>query len=203
MTQHVLLAIVAPPLLLLGRPWPRVLRPLPRDLRLPLARTVLAGPGLAPLRAAGRFVASPLPAFVAFNASLLVWHVPALYDLTLTNGAVHDLEHALFFGTGLLFWAHLVPGATARPRLGDGARVVYGAAGLLVGWLLAVVLGLAAHPLYRAYPSLADQQLAAGIMWVPASIPYCLVLYAAAQRWLDPGAARRRAVRPDLRPKEI
>src|SRR5882724_7710288 len=43
MVQHVLLMMVAPPLLLLGRPWPRVSRPLPIDVRRPLARAVLVG----------------------------------------------------------------------------------------------------------------------------------------------------------------
>jgi cytochrome c oxidase assembly factor CtaG len=200
MTQHVLLMMVAPPLLLLGRPWPRLIRPFPRSVRLPVARSVLAGSTLAPVRTAGRFVASPLPAFVAFNATLLAWHVPALYDLTIRNSTVHELEHALFFGTALLLWTHLLPGSRT---LSPGARVAYGTAALLVSWVLAIVLGLATHPLYGAYPSLTDQQLAAGIMWVPGSIPFCVALFVAAYRWLDPAAGTRRRRMPlDLRPKE-
>src|SRR5258706_11184425 len=61
MVQHVLLMMVAPPLLLLGRPWPRIVRPLPLGLRRPLARGVLAGPALAPIRHACRWLAPPLP----------------------------------------------------------------------------------------------------------------------------------------------
>jgi putative membrane protein len=204
MVQHVLLMMVAPPLLLLGRPWPRLSRPLPLGLRRPLARSVLAGPTLGPARGAVRRLAAPLASFTLFNGTLLLWHVPALYDLTLRDGPVHDLEHALFFGTALLFWAHLLPGASARPQLADGARAVYGTAALLVSWILAIVLGLAQEPLYGAYASLAqrpgglsalgDQQLAAGVMWVPGSVPYCIVLVVVALRWLDPaaGAGRRR-----------
>jgi putative membrane protein len=204
MVQHVLLMMVAPPLLLIGRPWPRLSRPLPLGLRRPLARTVLAGPTLAPVRGVFRRLAAPLPSFVLFNGTLLLWHVPALYDLTLRDGPVHDLEHALFFGTALLFWVHLVPGAAGRPQLADGARAIYGTAALLVSWLLAIVLGLAQAPLYDAYASLAqrpgglsalgDQQLAAGVMWVPGSVPYCIVLVVVALRWLDPaaGSGRRR-----------
>ena len=204
MVQHVLLMMVAPPLLLIGRPWPRIVRPLPLGVRRPLARGALAGPTLAPVRHAFRWLASPLPAFVLFNGTLLVWHVPALYDLTLRNGPVHNLEHALFFGTALLFWVHLIPGASGRPALTDGARAVYGTAALAVSWILAIVLGLAPEPVYSAYATLAhrpgglsalaDQQLAAGVMWVPGSVPYCIVLAVAALRWLDPaaGAVRRR-----------
>jgi putative membrane protein len=205
MVQHVLLMMVAPPLLLLGRPWPRLSRPLPLGVRRPLARAVLAGPTLAPARSLVRWLASPLPAFALFNGMLLAWHLPVLYDLTLRDGLVHDAEHALFFSTALLFWVHLIPGATGRPRLSDGARAVYGAAALGVSWVLAVVLALATSPLYGAYASLAhrpgglsalgDQQLAAGVMWVPGSVPYCIVLLVVVLRWLDPAAGPRRQAR--------
>ena len=214
MVQHVLLAVVAPPLLLYGRPWPRLSRPLPLGARRPLARTVLAGSTLAPVRRAYEWVAEPLPAFVLWNGVLLAWHVPAAYDLTLRNGFVHDLEHALFFGTALLYWRHLVP--SGRPRLGDGWRAIFATGGLLVGWVLALVLASASAPLYGAYAALAhrplglsalnDQRLAAGVMWVPASIPFTIAGFVAAYRWLDPtGDARRRrrlVAVDDLRPRE-
>jgi cytochrome c oxidase assembly factor CtaG len=203
MVQHVLLTMVAPPLLLLGRPWPRLLRPLPLQARRPLARTVLVGPSLASARAVCEWLASPLQAFVLFNGVLLAWHVPALFDLTLRSTFVHDLEHALFFWTALLFWRHLVP-ATRRPLLTDAQRAVYATGAIVASWALAVVLGLASSPLYAHYASLAhrpgaisalaDQQLAAGIMWVPASIPFTVVAFVAAFRWLGPAR--------DLRPRE-
>jgi putative membrane protein len=197
MTQHVLLMMVAPPLLLLGRPWPRLIKPLPRGFRLPVAREVLAGATLSPARGVTRGLASPVPAFILFNGTLLAWHIPALYDLTLRDGPVHELEHALFVGTAMLLWVHLLP--SKRPQLSDAARVAYGTGALLVSWLLAIVLGIAAHPLYSAYPSLTDQQIAAGIMWVPGSVPFCIALFYAAYRWLDPSPRRR----PVLRPREI
>ena len=108
-----------------------------------MARAVLVGPTLGPVRRIGRRLAAPLPAFVAFSVVLLGWHLPPLYDLTLRNVLVHDLEHMLFFSTALLLWVHLVPAATPRPKLSDGQRVAYGTAALLVSWVLAVVLGFA------------------------------------------------------------
>ena len=177
MCQHVVLAMIAPPLILLGRPGPRLLRVLPLQARRPLARTVLTGMRFAPVRRFVSRLAAPLPAFAMFNFTLLVWHLPFLYDLTLRNELVHDCEHALFLGTGLVFWVHLLPAATGRPALPDGTRVAYGTAALLVSWVLAVVIALATEPLYSHYASLAtrptgvsalaDQQLAAGVMWVP------------------------------------
>jgi putative membrane protein len=207
MTQHVLLTMVAPPLLLLGRPWPRLARPFPLRARRPLARAVLVGPRLSPARRVYAWLASPLPAFCAFNGVLLAWHVPALYDLTLRHASVHDLEHALFFGSALLFWTHLAP-ASPRRRLTAAQRAAYGTGAVLVSWALAVVLGLASHPLYTAYASLGhrpggisaltDQQIAAGIMWVPASIPFTIAIFFAAYAWLEPARERPR----DLRPRE-
>ena len=78
-----------------------------------------------------------------------------------------------------------------------------------MSWVLAVVLGFASHPLYGHYAALAhrpgglsalaDQQLAAGIMWVPASIPYTIAVLVAAYDLLEPS---KKAVVPDLRPRE-
>jgi cytochrome c oxidase assembly factor CtaG len=156
-----------------------------------------------------RFLAAPLIAFVLFNGVLLAWHLPVLFDLTLRNEAVHDLEHALFLSTALLLWTHLVP-TSRRPRLRAGQRVAYGVGAILVSWVLAVVLGFASHPLYGHYAALAhrpgglsalaDQQLAAGIMWVPASIPFTIAVLVAAYRLLEP-TDERTSVR-DLRPRE-
>jgi cytochrome c oxidase assembly factor CtaG len=200
MVQHVLLTMVAPPLLLLGRPWPRSVRVLPIGARRVVARALLAG----------RFLAGPLVAFVLFNGVLLAWHLPVLFDLTLRNEGVHDLEHALFLVTALLFWTHLAP-TSRRPRLRSPQRIAYGVGAILVSWLLAVVLGVASHPLYGHYAelahrpggisALADQQLAAGIMWVPASIPFTIAVLIAAYSLFEP-AEERTAVR-DLRPREI
>jgi len=204
MIQHVLLMMVAPPLLLFGRPWPRMARAFPLEVRRPVARTVLVGDGLSLARRFGMWLASPVPAFVIFNGVLVAWHVPYLYDLTLRNTMVHDLEHAMFFTAGILFWANLAP-VGARRRLTDVQRVAYGVGAILVSWGLAVVLGFASEPLYTAYlyvhrplgiSALADQRIAAGVMWVPASIPFTIAVLAAAYRWLDPNPGRVRALRP-------
>ena len=199
MVQHVLLTMVAPPLIVLGRPWPRIARPLPVRVRRRIARGLHAC----------RWLASPVPSFVGFNGVLLVWHVPALYDLTLRSEVVHDIEHALFFGTALLLWGHLAP-TSRRPRLSAARRVAYGVGAILVGWALALVLGVATHPLYAHYAALvhrpggisaiADQQIAAGIMWVPASVPFTIAVLAAAYRLGERPSAR--TSRRDLRPRE-
>src|SRR5579871_4104758 len=91
MTQHILLLTVAPPLLVLGRPWPRLWKPVPLRARRPVAR------GLAAL--AGRV--HPAVALVVMSATIAAWHLPALYDLTLRNDVVHQLEHLSFVVTAV------------------------------------------------------------------------------------------------------
>jgi len=206
MAQHVLLLSVAPPLIVLSAPWSRLWQPLPLDFRRTVARAVVLGPRWRPLRAAARAVSHPLAAWVLFNVNLVVWHVPALYNATLHSLAVHDLEHALFFVTGLLFWARVFDTAPFHARLDWLRRVAYVTGGLAVGWILSIVLALAPSPLYSVYVSLAhrpgglsalgDQQIAAGVMWVPGSIAYTLAIIIFFSRWLAPEPSGRPAVRP-------
>jgi putative membrane protein len=203
MCQHVLLLTVAPPLILLGRPWPRMWLGLPVQLRTTIGRTLARARWTAGLRTLAR----PWPAWLLFNATLIGWHIPAAYDLTLRSQTVHDLEHAMFFFTGLLFWAHVIEPGPLRSRLTWPARVGYLVGAMIVGWMLAVTLVLVPHPIYAPYAALVhrpggisaltDQQLAAGVMWVPGSLAYGLVLFIGVYRWLDPqrsATSRRRAL---------
>ncbi len=101
MVQHVLLLVVAPPLLALGRPWNRMWHGFPLGLRRRAARAVTQSPQWAPVRRAARLLRDPVPSWILFNATLIAWHLPAAYDLTLRSSAVHALEHAMFFGQKL------------------------------------------------------------------------------------------------------
>lgn len=198
MTQHLILLMVAPPLIVLSAPWLRLWRPLPLGFRRTVAKSVARGQWAAPLRALGGLLARPVPAWIAFNMVLVGWHVPALYDATLSNSAIHYLEHATFLLAGVLFWLQVFDSPPVRARLGYGARAVYLTAATLVSWVLAIVLALASRPLYGAYAglthrpgglsALADQQLAGGMMWVPGSIPFTIAIVWALYRWLEPTA---------------
>jgi putative membrane protein len=195
MLQHILLLTVAPPLILLGRPWPRMWRALPLDLRTRLGRGLVRSRIASPLRRLAR----PWPAWLLFNGALIAWHIPALYDATLRSGWIHQLEHAIFFFTGLLFWARIVDPGPLRPRLSWTGRIAYIVGAMVVGWALAVALVFAPDPIYSAYASLAhrpggisamtDQQLAAGMMWVPGSLAYTIAALVVFYQWLEPESA--------------
>ena len=198
MLQHILLLTVAPPLLLLGRPWPRMWRAFPLESRTTVARTIALSRWVAPVRALAR----PLPAWILYCGTLLAWHLPGAYNATLTSGVVHALEHAMFFFTGLLFWARVIDPGPLRPRLVWPARIAYAAGAMVVGWLLAIALVMVPHPLYGYYAALpsrpggisalTDQQLAAGLMWVPGSLAYTITYILGFYRWLEPDRAARR-----------
>lgn len=172
MLQHVLLLVIAPPLLLLGRPFATSQRAVPLAVRRPLAHVLV--PRLKPLRSAA---ALPV-ALVLFSVNMFVWHVPALFDATLRSLPLHELEHALFLSTGLYLWAFLVGSRVPLPL-----RAAYASLAMIASWLLALALGLASSSFYADY-SVADQHLAAGIMWVPGSIPFVLAVALYAYRWL-------------------
>jgi cytochrome c oxidase assembly factor CtaG len=201
MTQHVLLLTVAPPLLLLGAPWTRMWRPLPLGFRRGAARRLVVDRRTRLLRAAATRLASPVVAWLAFGVNLVLWHVPALYDATLRSQWIHDLEHALFFTTALVFWAQVIPSPPFRARLGELARAAYVTSAMLVGWVLAVVLAFARAPLYRPYVELAhhplglsplaDQQIAAGVMWVPGSLAFTIAALVFLCRWMAAESATR------------
>ncbi len=208
MCQHLLLITVAPPLLALARPWNRMWHGLPLELRRPLAHELVQGRAWAPLRAAVRVVVRPLPSWLLFNVTFVAWHLPVLYDAGLESEAIHALQHLTFFATALLFWTRVIDSPPWRSPLSEPGKLAYLASTLLVGWILAIVLAMATSPLYAAYTDVAsrpwhlsaltDQQLAAGVMWVPGSLAYTIAIVLVAYRMLEPRSSRggSRSVKP-------
>ena len=203
MVQHVLLMLVAAPLLVIARPWVRLWRALPLSGRRSLARWLVRGERAAPLRALAGAIGTPALSLGLFTVVLLGWHVPALFDATLESGTLHALEHTLFFGTSLLLFKQVIASPPLRATLGDTQRLLYTVAAMTVSWVLAVVLAIAPSPLYPHYAhlaarpggisALADQQIAAGIMWVPGSVTFMLVIFVYVHRWLAPAQAAAQA----------
>ncbi|MHB8470382.1 MAG: cytochrome c oxidase assembly protein [Gaiellaceae bacterium] len=198
MTQHVVLMTVTAPLIVLGRPWPRLWVSLPLAARRTTGRRLARSSALA---LSGRVLRQPMVSLALMSASLGVWHVPVLYDLAVRNEGAHLLEHAFFLGTSLLWWGSLLEAPPVRARIDHLRRTAWLALALLPSWTLAIVLGFASTPLYSAYVTvphrlgglgaLADQQLAAGVMWVPGSFAYTIAAALAFYRWLGPDSGPR------------
>lgn len=200
MGQHIVLLTVAPPLILLGSPWPRMWRAIPLGTRTQVGRTLAQAGWTKPIRA----LAKPWPSWLLFNVTLIAWHIPRLYDATLSSQALHNCEHAMFFFIGLLFWAHVIDPSPLRPRLSWPLRAAYVLGAMIVGWIIAIALVMWPTPLYGHYAALAgrpegisaltDQQLAGGMMWVPGSIAYTIAVVYSFWRWLEPQSAGRPAL---------
>lgn len=194
MLQHVLLMMVAAPLLVLAAPWLPLWKGLPLGARRALGSWYVRSPAWRAVRRGAGWLAAPLAAWLLFNVDLGAWHVPALYQLTLRHQAAHELEHVSFLLLGVVFWIQLVDSPPLHARLDRSSRVLYVLTAATAAWALAVVLALAPSPLYPAYAelaarpgglsALADQHLAAGIMWGPGSVPYAIFVFVALYRWL-------------------
>jgi len=89
-----------------------------------------------PLRAAAGWLLRPWVAVTAFTAVMLLWHVPALFDLSETNQAVHIwLMHASFFLVGVLFWLQFIPSPPFRMRMPPVSQAVAVVATNVIMWI--------------------------------------------------------------------
>lgn len=172
MLEHVLIADAAVALALLAVSGPLLFFLLPRPALLAAGRSPRVRTAL---RALGR----PLVAFGLWAGVIALWHVPPLYDATLTNRAIHDLEHASFVLVGLLMWYQLIDPAR-KGQLSRGQRLGLAAAMFGAGQILSSVLLFATDPLYPAYSAqderlfglsvLTDQRLAGAVMMAEQAV---------------------------------
>jgi len=136
MVQHLLLADLAPILLLLGLSR-TMLRPAVRRLRPVEER-------LGPLT-------HPGVALAAYVGLMWLWHVPAMYDLALEHAWAHVLEHASFFTAGIAFWWYLIEPVPPRHRLRGPWSLAYLSAAKLLMGALGMVLAFSPEVSYDAY----------------------------------------------------
>ena len=148
MGQHLLLTVVAAPLLVLSAPGIPALSALPRRTRRAVARVRRRA------RRALRLLTFPVSAWLLHAAALSVWHLPALYEAALTSEPVHVLQHASFFGTALLLWSTVLhPLWSRRGNHGASILCLFGTA-LVTAWLGALLI-FSPSPWYRSYASTA------------------------------------------------
>jgi cytochrome c oxidase assembly factor CtaG len=179
MTQHMLLMMVAPPLLWLGAPVAPMLRGLPLRLR----RAVAAGIATRPVRVMARRAAHPGVGWVSFALAFWIWHSPRLFELALRSEGWHHLEHACFFATAMMFWRPVILAWPARSRWPRWAMIPYLLMADVQNTVLAAILTLSdrlIYPVYATVPrigpatALEDQAIAGLIMWVPGSLVFLL-----------------------------
>jgi putative copper resistance protein D len=195
MTQHVLLTLVAAPLIALSGPVTLLLRVAGPETRRRVILPVLHA-------RITRFLAFPVVAWILFAGVMWVSHFSALFDAALEDPLIHDLEHALYLGSALLFWW---PAAAVDPapwRMTHPVRLLYVFLQMTQNTFLSVVILNAQTVLYPHYatvqrawgPSpLEDQGMAAALMWVAGDLLFLAAIFAILTGWSraeDRGSAR-------------
>lgn len=186
MVQHLLLTLVAAPLLVLGAPVSLAVRALPAPRRRRVTKIVHS-----------RFVGAittPLVAWCLFALVMWLTHFSPLYDRALEDGAVHLAEHAAFLGAGVLFWwplAGLDPGAAGR--MSHPMRLLYLLLALPQQSLVGLAIYSAGEVLYPHYATVArawgpspleDQRIAGVVMWVVGDMLFLVALVVAVIAWM-------------------
>jgi putative membrane protein len=156
MVQHLLISLVAAPLLLLGTPaW--------------LMRRLLPGPLIKVVR----FVARPVPNLIQFNAVLVLSHWPFWVNATLRDHPLHFVAHAVLLISALLMWMVVVSPLDEVPRARPPMQMLYLFLQSILPTVPASFLTFGSKPLYSFYETvprlygwtaLSDQQVAGLIM---------------------------------------
>jgi putative membrane protein len=194
MVQHMLLILVAAPLLVAGVPWTAVIWAMPKRWR-----TGLTGWRRKPALAVIPKVIGRASVIWVLHAGVIwLWHIPGPYEAAVDNELVHALEHASFLGTALLFWWTVARYSRQESTYGVAIFSLFTMA--LQGGLLGALITFSSAAWYDVHEAAAwgltaleDQQLAGVTMWVPAGVVYLGAVLWTLGSWLlkaerqDPG----------------
>jgi len=194
MVQHMLLTMVAAPLIVLSAPITLILRvATPAERRrwvLPVLHSRVV-----------RVIGHPAVAWLLFTAVMWGSHFTPLFDAALENEWLHDGEHLLYLAVGLLFWWPVVGFDPSPYRMSYPARIMYLFLQMPQNTFLALAIYSATAPLYPHYVTtgrlwgpdpLVDQQAAGAIMWVWGDLTFLLALLLIIAAWMRDEEARTR-----------
>ena len=181
MVQHLVLTLVAPPLLIMGTPgW--------------MLRPALQWPVIGSL---ARAVTPAKRAFVIFNVVLIVWHLPPMYEMAMEHHNIHIVQHLCFMIAATLMWWPVLSPLPELPRISYPLQMLYLFLMSIPMSIVAVSIGYSDHILYPAYASaprlwgitpLQDQLIGALIMWVPGGLFFFAIISVVFFRWQQTGA---------------
>jgi cytochrome c oxidase assembly factor CtaG len=186
MIQHLLLMMVAAPLLVLGAPITLLLRVSSPEARRKWILPVLHSRIVS-------IISYPVVAWVLFAGVMWFTHFSPIFDAALDDFALHRLEHALYLGTAMLFWWPVIGADPSPHRMSYPARLGYLALGMPFMSFLGLVIFSAQNVLYEHYLTLErdwgwtvleDQNWAGGIMWAGGDAAFVLALLLTVGAWL-------------------
>jgi putative copper resistance protein D len=153
------------------------------------------------------FLGHPVLGWVAFAVTQYATHFTPFYDATLENDLIHEFEHLLYLGTGIMFWWPLIGLDPLRRKLSFPLRLVYLVAAMPVQPLVGVVIFFAGRPLYQHYASLpppwgpsalADQEAAGALMWVSGELVMTVAGVLLGAAWFRQERRRQRRIEQRL-----
>jgi len=112
-------------------------------------------------------------AFLVFTGMFSIWHIPALYNLSVTNHGIHILEHVLFMSAAVLMWWPVTSTMPELPRLSYPLQIIYFFLLSIAQLILFAPIAFAREPIYEWYAAapriwsvsaVSDQQIGAIIM---------------------------------------
>jgi cytochrome c oxidase assembly factor CtaG len=185
MVQHLLLTMVAAPLLVLGTPVSLLVRAVGRPGHRAVMRVLRSWPVAV--------LTHPLLAWLGFAGVMWGTHFSGLYDAALRSELVHAAEHALFVVSGLLLWWPAIGLDPSRWRMPHPARIGYLFLQSPVNTFLALALYSSGRVLYPTYAAsgrtwgpapLDDQHLGGAIMWVVGDLLFLVATGLAIAAWM-------------------
>jgi cytochrome c oxidase assembly factor CtaG len=197
MVQHLLLAMVAPPLLALGAPVTLTLRVASVNVRRSILLPVLHS---WPVKA----ISWPPVGWTFFAVVMWATHFSPLYNAALENQALHSAEHLLYLIAGVLFWWPVIGADPIRWRLSPIARMAYLAAQMPFNTAVGLAIYYAPTILYPHYAflgrtwgpdPLTDQQVAGIVMWGLGDVILLGAVVLAIEAWLRADEKRSRRTR--------
>jgi putative membrane protein len=181
MVQHILISLLAAPLILLGAPALPLLYGVPRIFKLRSGAVRLVRSRL--VRSLGRGCAQPAICWSVAMVVFIGWHTPPLFQLGLRSDGWHAVEHASFLGSGLLFWWPVVHPWPSSPKGPRWSIPLYLFAATLPCDGLSAFLAFSDRVVYSPYvaappafglSALQDQECAGALMWLCVTIAYAI-----------------------------
>jgi putative membrane protein len=176
MVQHLLLALVVAPLLIMGTPgW--------------MLRPALRWRGVG---SAARWLTAPMRCFAIFSVVVSAWHLPPLYNLAMREHPVHIVQHLTLLVASVLMWWPVLSPLPELPRLAYPMQMLYLFLLSIPMSIVSIYIAYADAVLYPAYAAapriwsispMQDQLMGGLIMWIPGGFFFFAIISVVFLRW--------------------
>jgi len=194
MVQHLMLALVVAPFLIMGTPGE-------------LLRPILALPGVMPV---ARWITAPSRCFAIFTVVVAGWHLPPLYNYALLHHPVHIVQHLMLLAASVLMWWPVLSPLPELPRLSYPGQMLYLFLLSIPMAIVSVYISYAdtvLYPLYASAPRvwgispMNDQMIGGLIMWIPGGLFFYTIISIIFFRWQQrDGVETQAGAQVDWRP---